>query len=45
MEGYELVTQGFEASYQVETGDFIVRKLTVNEVEKDYKAVCLQRKA
>lgn len=36
MEGNEFVTLGFEASFQVETDDFIVRKLTV---EKDYKEV------
>jgi len=36
---YEFVPEGFEAPFEVETEDFIVRKLTVDEVEKDYKAV------
>jgi hypothetical protein len=36
---YEFVPEGFIAPEQIETDDFIIRKLTVYEVEKDYKAV------
>lgn len=36
---YQFVPDGFKAPYQVITDDYIIRKLTVDEVEKDYKAV------
>ncbi len=40
---YVFVPKDFKAPYQVKTKHFIIRKLTVNDVELDYKAVMLNR--
>lgn len=36
---YQFVPQGFQAPFEVKTDQYIIRKLTVDEAEKDYKAV------
>lgn len=36
---YQFVPESFKAPFQVENKEFVLRKLTVDEVEKDYAAV------
>ena len=43
--GYQFVPEGFKAPYQVKDSNFTIRKLTVDEVEKDYVAVMSSRES
>lgn len=43
--GYKFVPEGFKAPYQVKHSKFTLRKLTVDEVEKDYEAVMSSRES
>jgi hypothetical protein len=42
---YQFVPEGFKAPFQVKHNKFTVRKLTVDEVEKDYEAVMSSRES
>lgn len=40
---YIFVSKDFKAPYQIKTNTFVLRKLTVEEVQKDYEAVMSSR--
>lgn len=42
---YQFVPEGFKAPYEVKTDDFVIRKLTVDDVKKDYQAVMSSRES
>jgi hypothetical protein len=43
--GYQFVPKGFKAPYKEEHSKFTLRKLTVDEVDKDYEAVMSSRES